>query len=50
MKKDYILFNLKEAKEELESLINEFENGLIDEISFETRIAHCYHHINHAFN
>lgn len=50
MKTDYILFNLKEANEELHKLIVMSELWSLDELDFEVKIAHCYHHLNHARN
>ena len=51
MNKDFILFNLTEAKEELDRIIQEFETQ--DEYSygeFVVHITHLYHHINTAWN
>lgn len=43
-----VIFHLKEAKEELERLLEEVENNGID--SFEVSMQHLYHHLNFAWN
>ena len=51
MNKEYVLFNLREAKEELDKTINEIETdseyGYGD---FIIAMRHLYHHINTAWN
>jgi len=51
MNKDYILFNLREALEQLNDTIISLENNDgygIEE--YEVDIKHLYHHINTAWN
>ena len=51
MNKDYILINLREAKEELERTISEIENDPeYGHGDYVTAISHLYHHINTAWN
>lgn len=53
MNTDYILFNLREALEELSRTISEIENGeraAVDEAYLRDALAHVYHHINFAWN
>jgi len=51
MNKEYVLWNLKEAKEELDRTIKEIENepdyGYGD---FVVAMTHLYHHLNTAWN
>jgi hypothetical protein len=46
-----VIFNLKEAKEQLDELIKDYgENPKYDAESFEVEMAHIYHHLNTAWN
>jgi len=51
MNKDYILFHLRDAKEELDKTIGEVANDAeYDEEDFESAIKHLYNHVNTAWN
>jgi hypothetical protein len=51
MNRDWILFHLKEAQEELERTIREIENDPEYEFGeYSVGMAHLYHHINTAWN
>lgn len=51
MNKDFILDNLKEAKEELNRTIQEIEKDQVfDYNSYLTNIMHIYQHLNFAWN
>lgn len=45
------LYELDDAKEHLESLINQLnESGTIDEVDFKIQLSHVYAHINRRWN
>lgn len=51
MNNEYIIYNLKEAQEQLTEIINEIENG--EELNIGSYIVdmqHLYHHLNTAWN
>lgn len=51
MNKDWILFHLREAREELKRTITQVEAAPgVDEIELEIAIAHIYIHLNTAWN
>lgn len=51
MNKEYILYNLKEAFGELNSIIQEIENDATYEYGdFVIPMQHLYHHLNTAWN
>jgi hypothetical protein len=50
MNKDYVLWNLKEAAEELAKIIAEVEAAPEDEDLEVADFGHLYHHINTAWN
>lgn len=51
MNKDWILFHLREAEEELKRTIANLGAGRdVDEIEFEIALAHVYNHLNAAWN
>jgi hypothetical protein len=51
MNKKYILYNLKEAKEQLDEVLLELENNSeYDFGEFSVDIQHLYHHVNTAWN
>ena len=51
MNKDYILWNLKEAKEELDSTIRKIEtDSSYGHGEYMVAMQHLYHHINTAWN
>jgi hypothetical protein len=51
MNKDWVLFHLKEAKDEIENTIKEIESQPdYDDPEFSVAIAHLYHHVNTAWN
>lgn len=46
-----LLFELDDAKEHLESLINQLnESSAIDEEDFKVQLSHVYAHINRSWN
>ena len=45
------LYELDDAKEHLESLINQLnESGTIDEVDLKVQLSHVYAHINRSWN
>ncbi len=51
MNDDYILYNLKEAQEQLAEIINDIENGeALNSGSYYVQMQHLYHHLNTAWN
>jgi len=51
MNRQYILYNLKEAKKQLDSLIQDIENDAEYDIGeYIVDIVHLYHHVNTAWN
>lgn len=46
----FILHNLRDAQEEIDCIIRDAEAGALDEIGFETKMEHAYHHLNFAWN
>ena len=51
MNTEFLLTHLKEAQEELDSIINTLKNNSKHpEVSFEIEIQHLYHHLNTAWN
>lgn len=51
MNKRFVIFNLKEAKEELDRTIKEIqENKAYDFGEFVVAMSHLYHHLNTAWN
>jgi hypothetical protein len=51
MNKRFVLFNLREAKEELERMIRELEDDpKYDDADFVVAMSHLYHHLNTAWN
>ncbi len=51
MNKSYVLYNLKEAAEQLENIIQELGSDPEYEYgSFVVDMSHLYHHINTAWN
>jgi len=51
MNKEYVLYNLKEAKEQITKTIYDLENnGEYDFSEFRVEMEHLYHHINTAWN
>lgn len=51
MNKNFILFNLQEAKEQLDSIIKDInEEPSYDTGEYIVDITHLYHHINTAWN
>ena len=48
---EIILYNLKEAREHLEEIEKLVaEENPPSEIDFQTKLEHCYHHLNFAWN
>ncbi|WP_205313740.1 hypothetical protein [Rheinheimera maricola] len=51
MNKEWVLFHLKEALEEIENTIKEIETEPeYDDSEFSVAVAHLYHHVNTAWN
>jgi hypothetical protein len=51
MNKDFVLFNLREAQEEIEKTIHDLETDVeYDEPEFLVAMMHLYHHVNTAWN
>ncbi|MCU0365571.1 MAG: hypothetical protein MUE93_07920 [Ignavibacteriaceae bacterium] len=51
MNKEWVLFNLKEAQEELNRTISEIENEESYDVGeFVVAMGHLYHHLNTAWN
>jgi len=51
MNKDYVLYNLREAAEELGRTIAEIEvDSDYGDEEFQIAVAHLYHHVNTAWN
>ena len=51
MNKEYILYNLKDAFEQLESIIKDIEtNGEYEIGEYSADMQHLYHHINTSWN
>ena len=51
MNKEWVLFHLKEALEEIESTIKDIESGPeYDYGEYSVAMAHLYHHVNTAWN
>ena len=50
MNKDYVLFNLREAQEELEQMIRALGEADYDNGDYVVAMTHLYHHVNTAWN
>ena len=51
MNKDFILFNLREAEEEITKTINDLQTEAeYDEPEFSVALMHLFHHVNTAWN
>jgi len=50
LNQEFILYNLKDVREQIDKIIKLAEGGELDEIAFEADIAHAYHHLNFAWN
>jgi len=51
MNKDFLLFNLREAQEEITKTINDLQTDAdYDEPEFYVAMMHLYHHVNTAWN
>ena len=51
MNRDWVLLHLREAQEELVTIVNELESSQdYDEADFMVAMAHLYNHINTAWN
>ena len=51
MNKDFLLFNLREAQEEITKTINDLETDAeYDEPELSVAMMHLYHHVNTAWN
>lgn len=45
-----ILYNIKDAREQLENIEKLLEEENLSEVNFEIKLAHAYHHLNFAWN
>ena len=51
MNKEFVLFNLREAQEEIEKTLQDLRTDLeYDEPEFSVAMMHLYHHVNTAWN
>ncbi len=51
MNKEYILYNLKEAQNQLISIINDLStDGEYNELTYFSEMRHVFHHLNTAWN
>ena len=50
MNNKIISSNIAEALEELESINNELEVNSLNEVNFQIKLQHVYHHLNIAWN
>ncbi|MDR0534060.1 MAG: hypothetical protein LBH01_08900 [Verrucomicrobiales bacterium] len=50
MNKRWVLFELKEALEQLTATISEIQNKDYDVETFRVHMGHAYHHLNTAWN
>jgi hypothetical protein len=51
MNRDFVLFNLREAQEEIEKTIRDLQTDPeYDEPEFLVAMMHVYHHVNTAWN
>ena len=51
MNREWVLFHLKEALQELQSTIRDLENDTeYDHAEYSVAMTHLYHHINTAWN
>lgn len=50
MNNEIILYNIKEAREQLEEIEELLIDENLSEINFETQLEHTYHHLNFAWN
>jgi hypothetical protein len=51
MNRDYVVFNLREAAEELQRTIQRLEaDPGYGEPELQIAVEHAYHHLNHAWN
>ena len=49
--KDIVKFNIEEAKEQLEEILNDIETDLeFSDVEFQISLEHAYHHLNFAWN
>lgn len=47
---EIVLYNLRDAREQLAEIEKLAASGELDEIAFESMIQHAYHHLNFAWN
>ena len=45
-----ILYNIREAREQLENIEKLLEEKSLSEIDFQIKLEHAYHHLNFAWN
>jgi len=47
---DFILYNLRDVREQIDEIVKLAEAGDLDEMDFELKMEHAYHHLNFAWN
>lgn len=47
---EIILYNIQEAREQLEIIEKQLKDGNLSKIDFQTQLEHAYHHLNFAWN
>ena len=47
---DFIVNNLRDVREQIDELVKLAEAGDLDDVNFELKMEHAYHHLNFAWN
>lgn len=47
---EFILYNLRDVREQIDEIIRLAEAEDLDEIGFQIKMEHAYHHLNFAWN
>ena len=47
---EFILYNLRDAGEQIDEIVRLAESGDLDETNFQIKLEHVYHHLNFAWN
>ena len=50
MNREIILYNIQEAREQLEEIEKQLKDKNLSEIGFQIKLEHAYHHLNIAWN
>jgi hypothetical protein len=50
MNNEIILYNIQEAREQLEEIEKQLKEESLSEIGFQIKLEHAYHHLNFAWN